>query len=89
MALPEAYSGWFGMRTRDSEADSFMCSRDKIIMYWGGLVVDFFLGSGSTMVAAHQVGRKCYGIEMDPAYCQTIVDRMKRLDPGIEIIINP
>lgn len=51
-------------------------------------VVDLFMGSGSTMVAAHQLKRKCYGMELDPKYCQVIVDRMKKLDPALEIKIN-
>ena len=54
----------------------------------GDLVGDGFLGSGSTMVAAHQLNRKCYGMELDPKYCQVIVDRMRKLDPGIEIKRN-
>lgn len=54
----------------------------------GMIVIDYFLGSGSTMVAAHQLGRKCYGMELDPKYCQVIVDRMRKLDPGIEIKRN-
>jgi hypothetical protein len=49
---------------------------------------DAFLGSGSTMVAAHQLNRKCYGMELDPKYCQVIVDRMHKLDPSLEIKIN-
>ena len=49
------------------------------------LVLDFFLGSGTTMVASHQLNRKCYGMELDPKYCQVIIDRMKKLDPAIEI----
>ena len=52
------------------------------------LIVDFFSGSGSTMVAAHQLKRKCYGMELDPKYCQVIVDRMKKLDPSIVIKKN-
>jgi DNA modification methylase len=51
-------------------------------------ILDIFLGSGSTMVAAHQLKRKCYGMELDPKYCQVIVDRMKQLDPTLEIKIN-
>ena len=51
-------------------------------------IVDLFLGSGSTMVAAHQLKRKCYGMELDPKYCQVIIDRMKKLDPTLEIKIN-
>jgi DNA modification methylase len=51
-------------------------------------VLDLFCGSGSTMVAAHQLNRKCYGMELDPKYCQVIIDRMHKLDPSLEIKIN-
>jgi DNA modification methylase len=54
----------------------------------GGLVIDSFMGSGSTMVASHQLNRKCYGMELDPKYCQVIIDRMHKLDPSLEIKIN-
>jgi len=54
----------------------------------GMLIFDLFLGSGSTMVASHQLNRKCYGMELDPKYCQVIVDRMQKLDPTLEIKIN-
>ena len=53
-----------------------------------GLILDLFLGSGTTMVAAHQLNRKCYGMELDPKYCQVIVDRMRKLDPLIKILKN-
>jgi len=53
-----------------------------------GLVLDVFLGSGSTMIASHQLKRKCYGMELDPKYCQVIVDRMRKLDPTLEIKKN-
>jgi len=54
----------------------------------GELVADGFLGSGSTMVAAHQLKRRCYGTELDPKYCQVIVDRMINLDPTLEVKRN-
>jgi DNA modification methylase len=54
----------------------------------GNLLFDGFLGSGSTMVASHQLKRKCYGMELDPKYCQVIVDRMMKLDPTIKIKRN-
>ena len=53
-----------------------------------GVVYDAFLGSGSTMVAAHQLNRKCYGMELDPKYCQVIIDRMLKLEPTIKIKRN-
>ena len=52
------------------------------------IIYDCFLGSGSTMVAAHQLKRKCYGMELDPKYCQVIIDRMVKLDDTLEVKIN-
>lgn len=52
------------------------------------VIYDAFLGSGSTMVACHQLNRKCYGIELDPKYCQVIIERMLKLDPSLEIKRN-
>jgi DNA modification methylase len=47
-----------------------------------------FTGSGTTMVASHQLNRKCYGMELDPKYCQVIVDRMMKLDSTLVIKRN-
>jgi len=52
------------------------------------IVLDMFLGSGSTMIAAHQLNRKCYGMELDPRYCQVIINRMKNIDSEIVIKKN-
>ena len=52
------------------------------------VIGDYFLGSGATMVASHQLKRKCYGMELDPKYCQVIIDRIKKLDPTIKIKKN-
>jgi DNA modification methylase len=41
----------------------------------GDVVLDAFLGSGTTVIAAERTGRICYGIEIDPAYVDTIVRR--------------
>jgi DNA modification methylase len=49
------------------------------------IVLDLFGGSGSTMVASHQLNRKCYGMEIDPKYCAVILRRMKKLDNNLEI----
>jgi DNA modification methylase len=52
------------------------------------IILDVFLGSGSTMVASQQLNRKCYGMELDPKYCQVIIDRMKKLDSTLVIKRN-
>ncbi|REJ84515.1 MAG: DNA methylase [Bacteroidetes bacterium] len=54
----------------------------------GDIVCDGFGGSGTTMVAAHQMNRTCRMMELDPKYCQVIIDRMIKLDPAIEIKRN-
>jgi len=43
------------------------------------IVYDPFLGSGTTLIAAEQLGRKCYGMEISPAYCDVIVKRWETL----------
>ena len=43
------------------------------------VVMDFFCGSGSTLIAAEQLNRKCYGMEISPAYCDVIVKRWENL----------
>jgi len=52
------------------------------------IILEPFCGSGSTMVASHQLKRKCYGMELDPKYCQVIINRMKKLDPSLVIKRN-
>jgi len=41
----------------------------------GDIVLDPFLGSGTTVIAAEKLGRICYGVELDPHYCDIIVSR--------------
>jgi DNA modification methylase len=44
----------------------------------GDIVLDPFAGSGTTLAAAHQTGRRCFGIELDPQFVDTTIDRLKR-----------
>jgi len=46
------------------------CSRRK------GIVLDPFAGSGSTLIAAQRTGRRGFGVELDPLYCDVILRRL-------------
>ena len=52
------------------------------------IIIDCFLGTGTTMVASHQLKRKCYGMELDPKYCDVIVNRMIKLDETLTVKRN-
>lgn len=45
----------------------------------GGVVLDTFLGSGSTLIAAEKAGRICYGVELEPKYVDTAIRRYESL----------
>jgi DNA modification methylase len=90
---------WFGFLSKDDPKEarnrvhpsmkpSKLLSRLITDYCKGDLLVDLFLGSGSTMVASHQLKRKCYGMELDPKYCDVIVKRMIKLDPSIKVKRN-
>ena len=44
----------------------------------GNIIVDLFLGSGSTLIAAEKLNRKCYGMELDEKYCDVIIERWEQ-----------
>jgi DNA modification methylase len=48
----------------------------------GDVVLDAFLGSGTTVLAAERTGRRCYGLELDPAYVDTAIRRWQALTGG-------
>lgn len=52
------------------------------------IIADYFGGSGITMIAAEQMGKKSFLMELDPKYCQVIIDRMRKLDPTLVIKKN-
>lgn len=51
-------------------------------------VYEPFCGSGTTMVACEQLQRICYGMELEPIYCQVIINRMRKNFPELEIKVN-
>lgn len=51
-------------------------------------VVDFFGGSGSTLIACEQLDRTCYMMELDPKYCDVIIRRFENLTGEKAVLIN-
>ena len=90
------WSGHHGMHKDDTKTRVHPTQKPTELAKWffnqwgkdNDLVADLFLGSGSTMVASHQLKRKCYGMELDPKYCQVIIDRMLKLDSTLEVKRN-
>ena len=90
------WAGIFGMSSQDTKGRVHPTQKPIELANWffnkwgnvNDLVADLYLGGGTTMVASHQLKRKCYGMELDPKYCQVIVDRMIKLDPSLEIKKN-
>jgi DNA modification methylase len=56
----------------------------------GEIILDSFLGSGSTLIAAERVGRVCYGMEIDPLYVDVAIRRWQRLtgDRAVHAVTN-
>lgn len=52
----------------------------------GDLVLDFFLGSGTTLIASHRQKRKCYGFELDPQYADVILRRAEAEGLDVELL---
>ena len=52
----------------------------------GALVCDWFLGSGTTLIAAHRTGRRCYGCELAPKYADVILRRAEAEGLTVELV---
>ena len=51
-------------------------------------VLDLFGGSGSTLIACEQLNRKCYMCELDPHYCDVIINRWETLTGQKAVLLN-
>ena len=54
----------------------------------GELILDLFGGSGSTLIACEQLDRKCYMMELDPHYCDVILQRWENLTGKKAVLLN-
>jgi DNA modification methylase len=52
-----------------------------------GNVLDAFVGSGTTLIAAEKTGRRGYGIEIDPAYCDVTIRRLRAVC-GLDAVLE-
>lgn len=55
---------------------------------FGSVILDLFLGSGSTLIACEQTGRICYGMEIDPRYVDVVIDRYLNYVGGTKVICD-
>jgi 16S rRNA G966 N2-methylase RsmD len=83
---------WDGMRREGESGERYHPTQKPVKLYVdilgdyrGDSIIDPYMGSGTTMVAAENLKRICYGIEIDPNYCAVILQRMTDAFPGIEI----
>lgn len=54
----------------------------------GNVVLDLFGGSGTTLIASEQTGRKCYMMELDPHYCDVIIQRWENITGEKAVLLN-
>ena len=79
--LIRLWAGFFGLSSEDTKNRIHPTQKPVTLIEWfferykGNLVIDLFLGSGSTLIACEKTNRKCYGMEIDPHYCDVIVKR--------------
>lgn len=75
-----------------SEAHGLTKNADGIKLILSGFkfnsVLDLFAGSGSTMIAAQQLKKKSYAMELEPKYCAVIIDRLLKYDSTLNVTKN-
>jgi len=77
------WAGYFGMGADDTKTRVHPTQKPAKLAQWfferwgkdNDVIVDLFLGSGSTLIACEKTGRKCYGMELDEHYCSVIIKR--------------
>lgn len=78
---------WTGCHNKEKNEDRLHPTQKPILLIemffneWGkghNIIVDLFLGSGSTLIACEKTKRECYGMEIDPKYCDVILERWEK-----------
>jgi len=89
------WAGIFGMGGEDTKSRIHPTQKPSLLAEWffnkwgkeNDLIADIFLGSGSTLIAAEKLNRKCYGMELDEKYCDVIIERWEQFT-GLKAIKN-
>src|SRR5690606_7100080 len=84
--IRKKWAGVYGLYSQDTKKRVHPTQKPIEVSAWviekyskeGGNVVDLFGGSGSTLIACVQTNRRCYMMELDPHYCQVIIDRWEK-----------
>ena len=90
------WSGLFGMYQDDTKKRIHPTQKPAILAEWFfekwgeglNLCADLYLGSGSTLIACQKTGRKCYGMEIDPQYCDVIITRWSDFTGKDDLLLN-
>ena len=80
----DASLGWHGSVKPFDVVSDILCR----ISRQGQTVYDPFLGSGTTLIAAHQLQRRCYGIEIDPGYVAVTLHRYATLTGETPVLVE-
>ena len=78
------WAGLYGTETQDVRKRIHPTQKPIELAIWfiekekSKLIIDLFLGSGSTLIAAEKLKRKCYGMELDEKYCDVIIERWEQ-----------
>lgn len=88
----ETYSKcYIGKKDHDNELSYSkpveLCAK-YIKLYGKKNILDLFGGSGSTLIACEQLGRKCYMVELDPKYCDVILQRWEKFTGKKAVKVN-
>jgi hypothetical protein len=89
---PSQMHDYFQTACGFKDADGHPCPKPVAWGSWlveraagaGDLVYDPFLGSGTTLIAAHRLGRRCYGCEIEPRYADVILKRAEAEGLAVE-----
>jgi len=79
---------WNGMLRKGKEERFHPTQKPLDVMIWcikqcpkePKTIIDPFMGSGTTLLASYQLGRKCIGIEIEESYCEIAKNRLTKMD---------